>query len=587
MVVRQCFISVLVFVATAPAFFNDVRSASAPPLQPNEKIVKTRDGCGFVVDSSKPGASYEIEAKSKLTWGGPCVAGLAMGEGWISDGDYRYADIPPLRGWAWYGRIFGSVGSRDSIAFVWDGISVSYTTLSITAPVWSKQHNERSRVSDGDSLVMTNTRGCILESKQLPECKQENKFEIPGLIVLDLKNKKSAHYNCPDLRSTNGCEALWAEHAGPVIGRIKAFLAENEPKVEVRKREIAPLVASWRPAPNAKQQDEARHAALRSAQLAERQQREAKHAATLENMKRETERLQRETDALRAESAEAERKAKEERARDRRETLNLLGNAAVAASGGQNSSERRKLALESLQQAGGGSGLGATGANFNIKDIIVLDGIGATSRFECMRIEWVDETRPTTNYLGNIYRGPQYGLGTNDNYYYDRRVLVASNQCEEEIMYFVAVCHDHNMLEAGGKGRDAWAAGELVGVGPGYYTGRRLTNGQGIVIAETYRHGTRENADRKQPMQVAVGAWLPDAIFLPENRGRTEAGEKLNRRHHAIHLELNKVTTGKASTYALNEWHANTPSQFRNDRDGYTHNSCQTAKLKEVWNSTP
>lgn len=356
--VRHGFILTTVFSVAATVLLSNAYSSSAPPLKPNEQIVKTKDGCGFVVDTSSPGAAYETEARSKLTWGGPCVEGLAMGEGWISEGDYRYVDIPPHRGWAWYGRIFGAVetrvqGGAGSSVFIWDGKHVSYNTLSVTKPVWGKQHHERSRVSDGNTLVMTNTRGCILEAKTIPECKQESKFEIPGVVVFDLQAKKNTQYNCPDLRSTQGCEALWAEHAGPAIERIKAFVAENEPKVVTRKREIAPLIAGWRPAPNAKQEDAARHAALRTAQLAEREQREAKNAAALDKMKRETEKLQRETEALQAENAAAAKKAKEERARDRREAMNMLGNAAVAASGGKTAVERRNLALESLSGAPG------------------------------------------------------------------------------------------------------------------------------------------------------------------------------------------------------------------------------------------
>lgn len=328
-------------------------SDSAPPLKPNEQIVKTKDGCGFVVDTSSASAAYETEAKSKLIWGGPCVDGLAMGEGWISEGDYRYVDIPPLRGWVWYGRIFGAYESRvgggtSSSTFIWDGKHVSYNTLSTAMPVWGKQHNERSRVSDGNTLVMTNTRGCILEAKTIPECRQENKFDIPGVMVLDLKTKRNSQHNCPDPRSTQGCDALWAEHAGPVIERIKAFVAENEPKVEARKREIAPLIANWRPSPNAKQEDAARHAALRTTQLAEREQREAKNAADREKHKREMEKLDAEIAAQRAENERlrviSEQERKERNRRDQQEALGVLRTHAETSAALGNRKPAKQLA---------------------------------------------------------------------------------------------------------------------------------------------------------------------------------------------------------------------------------------------------
>ncbi len=331
--------------------------SAPPPLKPGEKVVTTKDGCGLVVDESKPSAKFESERIAKLTWGGPCVNGLAMGEGWVFEGDYRYLDVPPRKGWLWYGRGIGPaefrVGSEaTSFSFTWDGRTVSYNTLSTTNPVWANNRSDfarRSRVGDGTIIVTTMSRGCILERKSFPECERENKFEIPGVYVLSLETKTSQFHACPNPRSSQGCEALWAQHAGPVIERVKAFVAENTPKVTTAKREVAPLIAHWRPSPGSQQAIATRHAAIRAEHLAEREQREAEQARKQREHDQRMKQLDAQIAAQHAENerlrAIAEQERKEANRRDRQAAMGVLRSFANTSASMGNNKPARQLAV--------------------------------------------------------------------------------------------------------------------------------------------------------------------------------------------------------------------------------------------------
>lgn len=216
-------------------FFNipGLTYAAAPPLQATEEIVKTKDGCGMVIDNTTSSAPYVREAFAKLIWGGACVDGLAMGEAILSPG-FKIPGQPgmlPVTGWVWYGRPFGPSETRwdnGSIqqTFGWETKSVSYNTLDSSSVVWSKTVAEATRVNDGETMVSAMV------------------FEKPVVSVYPVNNSSAAkQYPCPE--SPAGCETLWSQHAGPVIERIKVFLAENEPKANERMAEVQLLVAEW------------------------------------------------------------------------------------------------------------------------------------------------------------------------------------------------------------------------------------------------------------------------------------------------------------------------------------------------------
>lgn len=311
----------LALIVFAPCSPFVLAKSSAPPLKPNEQIVTTKDGCGLVVDNSTPHAKFKIASVSQLTWDGPCINGLAMGEGWVSEGDYRYTNLLPARGWAWYGRVFGEIkfkieGGATSIQFIWDGVAVSYNTLSIANPVWGE--NRSSHISTGNVSVFAGGGYCYGEKNRFPDCATKYLLDMntPHISVSG-KGITYQKYKCPNPRSTQGCEALWAKHAGPVIERVKVFIAENKSKVAALKRKIAPMIAHWRPAPNARGKAAARHAAIRASQLAERRQREKKQAEA----DRTIQRLNAETAAQEAEN-ERNRIANEQQAEQDRKEAN-------------------------------------------------------------------------------------------------------------------------------------------------------------------------------------------------------------------------------------------------------------------------
>lgn len=400
-------------------FASGLAQAAPPPLRPNEEVVKTKDGCGMVIDKTSSGAAYQRKAFSELTWGGACVDGLAMGEGILSAG-IKFPNQPamlPITGWVWYGRPFGPTETRwDNGAvqknFVWEHKAVIYRSLD-GKPVWSKLHSEGSQVYDGETMVST-----LLAN-------------TPTISVYD--KGKSQLYPCPDASSTQSCEALWAQHAGPVIERIKAFLAENEPKAKARLAEAQSLAAQWKskqPAGAAeKKAADAKRAAEQEATLTAqklkreqecwdkdnklvsdsmawkgmRYQGEERLGRALKalyegeckghvNAKNGLERANKYLSDAVAHRAEDEKLAKDtaayeaDKKKQKDEDLKLLGQVAGAVAAGGNRQERLKLAAEALSSQAGGGSLGTGAAR--------PDNAGATPDPRCAfwKFRWdIDE----------------------------------------------------------------------------------------------------------------------------------------------------------------------------------------------------
>lgn len=607
------------------------QSSSPPPLKPNEKIVKTKDGCGMVIDGSARYADHEAKRISELTWSGPCIGGLAMGEGWVSEGEYRYVDFPPTRGWAWYGRRFGVVETRQANgsisfnSFTWDGKSVNYNTLSTAKPIWPGTGvSFPSQVSDTEVYISLSRK---------PQFDGSN---IYAVFWRDPRSDSNVEYKCPNPHSPQGCDALWAEHAGPVIERIKAFIAENKPKADALKREIAPLIAHWRPSPNAKRDDAARHTALRKQHLAER----AKREADLARMVRETERLQRENQQFQAEQqakdekmkAEAERARAESQRRDE-EGWALLRNAAVAAAGGQNSTERKKLALDSLTNESGTSSGSAAYGKPNISsggatEFIPLPPPGsAKSRNECIKLAWhtspppLPKQGPRNAQLPEMYTAAGYGTRE----VYDRtgiRRLIATTACTEDLIAVVFACIEDRMISSGQNSEASWSAGEHTGThfsgydGVNFTTVDRSSNGyididvlSEMDIAANKNHGVRRRA-----VKVFYGAWLRSEITTAPTLGPfshvgllygdnkysrdqfqkfTPNGKALTRKYSAANRKANEVLsadkrkwppdhvslTGATAGQRIDLWPGKV---WRN----LGVKDCSAFPAKEIWNAT-
>jgi hypothetical protein len=209
--------------------------SAPPPLAPNEELVKSVDGCGFVIRGDDPMAEYARQGFAELTWPGACVDGLAMGEGLISQRT-KLTDgkvMEPSGAWFWYGRMFGiTVQSWSNGAattnFTWDGQTVSYNTLDATKAVWSNDWTLSSKVITVDTMVAATA---------------SPRYQVN---VLNRNTKALQSFPCPNMSSSENCESVWTEHARPVIQRVTAFLAENEGKARARQAEVKPLVSKWK-----------------------------------------------------------------------------------------------------------------------------------------------------------------------------------------------------------------------------------------------------------------------------------------------------------------------------------------------------
>jgi hypothetical protein len=211
-------------------------NATPPALKSGEEIVKTRDGCGMVIDGTSVGAPAMRAMFSKLTWGSACVDGLVMGESIIGAGVKLPGalEVLPSIGWVWYGRVFGPQvmpveNGTQHTSFSWDVTAVRYTSLDTAKPVWSELMFAGSSVSDGRTTVSTALSGAT-----------------PSIVVIPPGGATPYVVDCPKKStSTKGCEKVWQQYAGPVIENIQAFLAGTESKVEERMADVRSLVARW------------------------------------------------------------------------------------------------------------------------------------------------------------------------------------------------------------------------------------------------------------------------------------------------------------------------------------------------------
>ena len=214
-------------------------SGQAPPLEPHEKIIKTADNCGIVIDQNKVSAKFMENHISKLTFGGVCHEGLAMGEGWASEGNYEIdPGVLPQKSWFWYGRQFGESETKfesgiSMFSFTWNNQHVQYRSLDQSKPVWSKNHVESSIV-----IGLSKTATAISIGQNF------------GIGIFDLKSKKSEIFDCPTPKSTVGCEKKWMELVSPVMNEIKAFKETHKTEVQDRKKKIQELIGNVKSASN-------------------------------------------------------------------------------------------------------------------------------------------------------------------------------------------------------------------------------------------------------------------------------------------------------------------------------------------------
>jgi hypothetical protein len=227
----------------------EAQSMSPPPLQANEAVVKTKDGCGFVVAADT--AKYVEKSYAAHVWGGACVEGLAMGQG------------QDMNGWMYWGRPFGywsfAHDSKSRVVFHWQGKSVEINTPADVSAHWPAEQKKWDdtpvvyrmfRDLDGN-LVYSQKLSCILAdasvlARSLRDCSIKKPYGIFQVSTNHPENvgAKSKRVLCPDPRTPKGCEVLWQQMAGPLFERSQKFVAENAPKAEALQREMPSLIAA-------------------------------------------------------------------------------------------------------------------------------------------------------------------------------------------------------------------------------------------------------------------------------------------------------------------------------------------------------
>jgi hypothetical protein len=227
----------LLISTTALAGPAPVAGFPAPPLQDNELLAPTRDGCNLVIRKQSPAADAEaLRAIAAQTWGGVCVAGYAMGGG--------QQTFPH-----WWGRPFGpaSVVLNDGselLSFAWDGREVSETTHSSTGLRFAAKQG--SQINTPDAQVRTSVKSCMLDRARFEQCRSKQQWEVLSVIRTDLRTGQVTEEYCPRPRHAEGCEPVWKKLSAPVKAEADRFTARFSAAAEQRWAETQQIVERWK-----------------------------------------------------------------------------------------------------------------------------------------------------------------------------------------------------------------------------------------------------------------------------------------------------------------------------------------------------
>jgi hypothetical protein len=245
-------------------------SAGDPPLLPDEVLFKGGDGCGIIQTPAGKDREPDAIAKTKARiagtkWTGPCVNGLAHGFGNYPKLDAQGKTIGQIRHEYAFGRFMGrSEEPRELkphdvlVMYSLRGQAGSLRRVLVQkvadpyAPVWGVIDAEPMTFLDGNGEgAMTLKVKCMgrktAAGENFRDCTATNNYDIYGVAIKGATETSwLTHVSwCPDPRTPAGCEPLWLEKAGPVIGRIKIFIAEAERRDAERKLQLAELTAPW------------------------------------------------------------------------------------------------------------------------------------------------------------------------------------------------------------------------------------------------------------------------------------------------------------------------------------------------------
>lgn len=274
-------------------------------------------------------------------------------------------------------------------------------------------------------------------------------------------------------------------------------------------------------------------------------------------------------------------------------TSNLLGSAAVAAAGGKNSTERKQLALQSL--AGGEPGAPGSstsgGTNGNTVMVPLSPPGNATSRNECLKLEWITSPLPRNKAGSTVLVDPwEFDSSPSPNKTTKQwRHLVVYSTCAESLVVTAFACEEDTMLSSGrekvlyaGRGKNAvWTAGEHAGTA--FFT----ENSKRGVATDVRLHVAYENVTdsgngkgrRHRAVKVFYGAWLRSELMTEGQMN--ENGMAYDRKLQALYRKSKEVLgiAPNLSTEAR-RWNP----------DGGDENpgvkTCAAFTAKEVWDAT-
>lgn len=243
---------------------------TTPPLLPGEVEVKTKSGCAVVLVEASYATPEAFEKDkvgfSQFLWTGKCEYGLLNGIGIFAEAK----NMDALRKAKWEDEFsFGRrIGVTKTYMSAWNEAPVSVATVTYRIgsravvtnslanpyrPVWGdvwtlqggkRQYSTHLRVVGGQS-VSANTNSCQLDAVRFEGCGSPNDFPVYSIDVATAGGGAATTFWCPNPRTTAGCESLWEEKAGQVIGEIKAFVERATQKNEDDRRKFSELIQRW------------------------------------------------------------------------------------------------------------------------------------------------------------------------------------------------------------------------------------------------------------------------------------------------------------------------------------------------------
>ncbi len=256
-----------------------------PPLFPGESLVHTLNGCGLLLPLQADAsydypAGYDTVAKKPVTkkmthrayyatlqWDGDCTFGLAEGLGSLSTPEQMvnamafqygylrgrtmnfYLSESPENGTGQYIMMMGQDKPGDQVSLLVrdDPFAGLWSNVTSNAPRTALRIQESGK----GSYVATDVSDCttfeVMYKKKIEGCSYSNDFPVYSIVqgvgMYDANPKVTL---CPNMKSSDGCEALWQQLAGPTIARNKADWETASAKMMKERERIESFSAAWR-----------------------------------------------------------------------------------------------------------------------------------------------------------------------------------------------------------------------------------------------------------------------------------------------------------------------------------------------------